>query len=80
MTVDILIPTYKPEKEFVELINQLLKQTVEIRKIIIMNTEELYFDRLMYEYPKLRIIKSTSIKLHKIHKHFPNIPEIPNHI
>ncbi|MBR3761432.1 MAG: glycosyltransferase [Lachnospiraceae bacterium] len=53
MTIDILIPTYKPGKEFVELIQLLLKQTVEIRKIIIMNTEELYFERLMFEYPQL---------------------------
>lgn len=61
MTVDILIPTYKPGKEFVELINLLLKQTVEIRKIIIMNTEEIFFDRLMYEYPKLQKISKLEI-------------------
>ncbi len=53
MTVDILIPTYKPGKEFIELIHLLLEQTVEIHKIIIMNTEELYFERLMFEYPQL---------------------------
>lgn len=53
MTIDILIPTYKPGKEFVELIQLLLNQTVEIRKVIIMNTEELYFERLMFEYPQL---------------------------
>ena len=61
MTVDILIPTYKPGKEFVDLINQLLKQTMEIRKIIIMNTEEVFFDRLMYEYPKLQKISKLEI-------------------
>ena len=61
MTVDILIPTYKPGKEFVELINQLLKQTIEIRKIIIMNTEEIFFDRLMYEHPKLQKISKLEI-------------------
>ena len=53
MTIDILIPTYKPGKEFVELLQMLLGQTVEIRKIIIMNTEELYFERLMFENPQL---------------------------
>ncbi len=53
MIVDVLIPTYKPGKEFVELINLLHKQTIEIHKIIIMNTEELYFERLMFEYPQL---------------------------
>ncbi len=61
MTVDILIPTYKPGKEFIELINLLLKQTVEIHKIIIMNTEELFYDRLSFEYPKLQKISKLEV-------------------
>lgn len=51
-TVDVLIPTYKPGKEFVKLLALLRKQTVTVHKIIIMNTEELYFDRFLYQYPK----------------------------
>ncbi len=40
MKVDVIIPTYKPEKEFAELIAQTYnKQTYPIRKIIIINTE-----------------------------------------
>lgn len=53
MMVDVLIPTYKPGKEFVELIRLLCRQTVDIHKIIIMNTEEVYFERLKFEYPEL---------------------------
>lgn len=39
MKVDVIIPTYKPEKEFAELIHRLQQQTYAIRKIIIINTE-----------------------------------------
>ena len=49
MMVDVIIPTYKPGKEFVELIKLLQTQTVLVHKIIIMNTEEAYWDRLTYE-------------------------------
>ena len=61
MTVDVLIPTYKPGKEFVELINLLLKQTVDIHKIIIMNTEEVFFDRFMFEHPKIRKVQKLEV-------------------
>lgn len=46
--VDVIIPTYKPEKSFFKLIEMLSKQTVPIEKIILMNTEERYFDQLIY--------------------------------
>lgn len=46
--IDIIIPTYKPDKKFLQLIQMLDKQTVPVNKIIIMNTEEKYFDRLVY--------------------------------
>lgn len=49
MIVDVLIPAYKPGKEFIELLTLLQAQTVSLHKIIIMNTEEVYWDRLMYE-------------------------------
>ena len=39
MKVDVIIPTYKPEKEFAELIHRLQQQTYAIHKIIIINTE-----------------------------------------
>jgi rhamnosyltransferase len=38
-TVDIIIPTYKPDKKFDMLIQKLLHQTYPVRKIIVVNTE-----------------------------------------
>ncbi len=48
MTVDIIIPTYKPDREYFALIEMLQKQTIPIRKIIVINTEEKYYDSLIY--------------------------------
>ena len=46
--VDVIIPTYKPDQKFLDLMEKLAHQTVPIQKIIIMNTEQKYFDRLTY--------------------------------
>lgn len=46
--VDVIIPTYKPDEKFLELIEKLENQTVKVQRIIIMNTEQKYFDRLVY--------------------------------
>lgn len=46
--VDIIIPVYKPDKSFFTLIDRLEHQTVPVNKIILMNTEQKYFDRLIY--------------------------------
>lgn len=40
--IDVIIPTYKPNKEFIYLIEKLQKQTIKPNKIILMNTEEKY--------------------------------------
>ena len=59
--VDVIIPTSKPGEEFIRLLDALQKQTVKVGKIIVMNTEEKYFERLKYgkmgfqEYPNLEI-------------------------
>ena len=47
-TVDVIIPTYKPDENFLKLIECLEKQTYPIHQIIIMNTEEKYFSGLLY--------------------------------
>lgn len=47
-TVDIIIPTYKPGKSFIELVQKLKKQTYPIHKIVIVNTEEKYYNQLIY--------------------------------
>ena len=47
-TVDVIIPTYKPDKKLIQLLDQLRKQTVSVQKVILVNTEEKYLDRLIY--------------------------------
>ena len=44
MLIDIIIPTYKPDEKFKRLIEMLEKQTADINKIIVVNTEEKYME------------------------------------
>jgi rhamnosyltransferase len=59
--IDVVIPTYKPDKQFIELMEGLKKQTIKPSRIIIINTEEKYFNKLMYgtrfkeDYPNVEI-------------------------
>lgn len=46
--VDVIIPVYKPDKSFFTLMDRLENQTVAVNRIILMNTEQKYFDRLIY--------------------------------
>lgn len=61
MLIDVIIPTYKPDDTFMRLVDMLEKQTVEINKIIVMNTEEKYMEalhlgtRFLSEHKKLSI-------------------------
>lgn len=48
MTVDVIIPAYKPGPKFIKLIEALSKQTVPVRKIIVINTEEKYW---LHDFP-----------------------------
>ncbi len=45
-TVDVIIPTYKPDQSLFTLIDDLEKQSLRPEKIIIMNTEKSYWDEL----------------------------------
>lgn len=45
MTVDVLIPVYKPGKKFSMLISMLNKQSYPINRILIINTEEQYWKK-----------------------------------
>lgn len=47
MDIDVIIPLYKPGKELFTLLDILERQTVPIRRIILMNTEKQYFDWLI---------------------------------
>lgn len=42
--IDVIIPTYKPSNEFVQLLNKLARQTVLVNRIIVMNTEKEYMN------------------------------------
>lgn len=46
--IDIIIPTYKPGKELIYLLEKLMQQTVKPSRIILMNTEEKYISNLTY--------------------------------
>lgn len=48
MEIDIIIPLYKPGRELFTLLDRLERQTIPINSIILMNTEEKYFARLVY--------------------------------
>ncbi|MCH5261375.1 MAG: glycosyltransferase family 2 protein [Lachnospiraceae bacterium] len=52
--VDVIIPVYKPDHKFLTLIEHLEHQSVPINRIIVINTEQKYFDRLFYgiSFPK----------------------------
>lgn len=49
--IDIIIPTYKPDQKFLSLIEKLFHQSVPVNRIIVMNTEQKYFERLVYGTP-----------------------------
>lgn len=44
MTVDVIIPVYKPDRRFSRLLQMLQKQTCPPRRIIVMNTERSYWN------------------------------------
>ncbi len=48
MDIDVIIPLYKPDKTLFTLLDCLKSQTLPIRRIILLNTEEKYFERLIY--------------------------------
>ena len=48
-TVDVVIPTYKPDEKFDRLMQMLQKQTYPIGTILIMNTEKRFFPKKGYE-------------------------------
>lgn len=61
MRIDVIIPLYKPGRELFSLVERLEKQTVPVQKIILMNTEERYFNELtdgsgfLEKHPKVKV-------------------------
>ena len=54
MTIDLVIPTYKPGEKLFESLRRLSRQTVPFGTIFLINTEEKYFpDHLTEQYPNV---------------------------
>ena len=49
ITVDVIIPVYRPGERFGELLKRLDAQTQPVNRYIIMNTEQAYWDRWLSE-------------------------------
>ena len=49
MEIDVIIPLYKPGKELFTLLDKLDSQSVPIHEVILLNTEEKYFEQLTME-------------------------------
>ncbi len=47
-TVDVIIPVYKPDDKFKRLLRMLDRQTYPVSRVIIINTEEKYFNAFFY--------------------------------
>ncbi len=62
--VDVIIPTCKPEREFLELLDLLEEQTVRPGRIIIMNTEEKYMERLKFD--TLHMKENLNVEIHHL--------------
>ncbi len=67
-TVDVIIPTYKPDQEYFTLIERLQKQTVPVRKIIVINTEEKYFNHLIFGRRYEKEYKNIIVKHISVHE------------
>lgn len=59
--LDVIIPVYKPGKEFLKLLHRLQQQEYPVHKIILMNTEQKYLDDMISpeemkeKYPKAEV-------------------------
>ena len=68
LTVDVIIPTYKPDISFFRLIDDLQTQSVRPGHIIIMNTEEKYWQQLVEDSHENPLDKYDNIILRHIAK------------
>lgn len=48
MLIDVIIPLYKPDRSLFRLLDMLDGQSVPVHEVILMNTEEKYFEQLIY--------------------------------
>lgn len=67
--IDVIIPTYKPDKRLFDLLDLLMHQTVPVGQIILMNTEQQYYDQLIYGKRLPDYYKEIKV-IHLSHKEF----------
>ena len=61
-SVDVIIPTYKPGEKFLRILDMLEKQTYPVNRIIVVNTEEKYFERLSFSPMEKRCYKNMTVR------------------
>ena len=54
-TVDVIIPTYRPDREFEKLLHRLEEQEYRPDRILVMNTGEQYWNREWEKCPLLEV-------------------------
>ena len=68
MTVDVIIPTYKPSDTFCLLLQKLQEQTFLIHRILILNTEEALWEEAVKKYPIEAALKKLPHEIYHIRK------------
>ena len=67
MTVDIIIPTYKPDETLCLLLHMLQGQTFVVHRVIILNTEERLWREATEKYPIMERLKELPFAYKVIH-------------
>ena len=66
MSIDVIIPTYKPDRGFIELIGRLKRQSIPPDKIIVVNTCKEYWEEFLDKEDHAGLLDE--IELHHIRK------------
>lgn len=62
MTVDVIIPVYKPDERLLTIINKLENQTVQPGRICLINTEEKYWENFLRGKSTALLGKNTEVR------------------
>lgn len=68
MTVDVIIPTYKPSDILCLLLQKLQEQTFLIHRVLILNTEEALWEEAVKKYPIEAALKKLPHEIYHIRK------------
>lgn len=59
---DVIIPVYKPTEKLIRLLDQLKHQSCPVGRIILINTEQKYFDQLAKDYDFIKQYPNLTVK------------------